>query len=242
MCYTTLQLSLHFYTIQVYNYNTLFHIFKSHNINLMQSVDHMHPGVTSRVLECWDLQYFMCLKKYILHVEDKKTREMAHTVMAAYETNVLPRLPSMKKGIIHGDANGLNIILQKIGEEYEIAGVIDFGDTVCSHYLFELAIMLAHKMMVVIEYCDPVEFVAPMLHGFLDALPLSGDDLSCLYYAVVARLATIAVKAEYDASMDASNTHISHALPVATKTMEMLLAVDKEDVDRKWKLKSKFLF
>ena len=197
----------------------------------------MHPALTSQVLGC-DLQHFMCHKKYIFQVEDEKKREMANTVMAAYETNVLPRMPLMKKGIIHGDANGLNIILQKVGGEYEIEGVIDFGDTVCSCYLFELAIMLAHKLMVVIDYCDPVEFVAPMLHGFLDALPLSGDELNCLYYAVVARLSTIAVKAAYDASMDTSNTHISHAVPLATRTMEMLLAMDKEDVDRKWKLKS----
>ena len=202
----------------------------------------MDHRVTNRVFECWDLQYFAFLKKYIPHVEDEKKREMAHTVMAAYEANVLPRLPSMKKGIIHGDVNGLNIILQKAGEEYEMAGLIDFGDTVCSYYLFELAIMLADEMMTVIGQCDPVEFVAPMLHGYLDAFPLSGNELNCLYYAVVARLATIAVKGEYNSSMDTFNSHISYAIPLATKTMEMLLAMHKKAVDLKWKLKSEFLY
>ena len=189
--------------------------------------------MASNVLHCWDLQYFTSLKKYIPHIGDEQKREKAYTVMAAYEAHILPRLPSMKKGVIHGDVNGHNIVLQKVGEKYEIAGVIDFGDCVQTCYLSELAIMLAHGMM---DKENPVEFVAPMLRGYLDAFPMSREDLQCLYYAVLARLSAIAVKGEYNLSLEPWNMYISSDIPLAHDTMDLLLALSKEEVEKAWKL------
>lgn len=152
--------------------------------------------------------------------------------MAAYEAHIMPRLLSMKWGVIHGDMNGHNIILQKVGEKYEIAGVIDFGDCVQTCHLTELAIMLAHGMM---GKENPVEFVAPMLHGYLDALPLSREEVECLYYAVLTRLSAIVVEGEYKLSLEPWNTYISD-IPLAQNTIDLLLALSKEEVEKAWKL------
>ena len=184
----------------------------------------------------WDLQYFTHLKKYIPHVEVEKKREMVRTVMAAYEANVLPRLvlPSMKKGIIHGDVNGLNIIVQKVGEEYEMAGLIDFGDTICSYYLFELAIMLVYGMVE--RENNHIEIVAPMCHGFRDAFPLSGDELHCVYYSVLARFCVSAVMGEYRFSLEPWNTYLLTTPAKAWKLLDLLLSVGKEKVEAIWGL------
>ena len=189
----------------------------------------------TRIIESWDLQHFTCLKKYIPQIEDEKKREMAHTVMAGFETNVLPRLvlPSMKKGIMHGDLNGLNIILQKVGEEYKIAGLIDFGDTIYSYYLFELAIMLLYGMIE--RENTHIEIVAPMCHGFRDAFPLTKDELDCMYHSVLARLCVSAVMGEYRFAIEPWNTNITSPTK-SWKMLDLLLSIGKEKVEALWSL------
>ena len=192
-----------------------------------------HPAVDERFYDKWDLQYFTSLKKYIPHIGDEQKREKAYTVMAAYEAHILPRLPSMKKGVIHGDVNGLNIIMRKVGEKYEIAGLIDFGDSVRTCYLFELAIMLMYGM---VEKDNPVEFVAPMLHGYLDAFPLSREELECLYYAVLARLCQSAVTGEYQFTLEPWNTYLLTTPIEAWKLIDLFLTLSKERVEEIWGL------
>jgi len=177
------------------------------------------------------LQYFTSLKKYIPHIGGEQKREKAYTVMAAYEAHILPRLPSMKRGVIHGDVNGLNIIMHKVGEKYEIAGLIDFGDSVRTCYLFELAIMLMYGM---VEKDNPVEFVTPMLHGYLDAFLLSREELECLYYAVLTRLCLSAVMGEYTFSQEPWNTYLLTTPAKAWKLIDLLLTLTKERVEEIW--------
>jgi len=60
--------------------------------------------------------------------------------------------------------------------------------------------------------------------------------LQCLYYAVLARLSAVAVKGEYNLSLEPWNTYISSDIPLAHDTMDLLLALSKEEVEKAWKL------
>ena len=193
--------------------------------------DFQHPAIDERVMEIWDMQHFTNIKDYIPHIQDEKKREIADTVMAMFEANVLPAMQSWKKGVIHGDANGLNIILEKVGEGHKIVGLIDFGDCVRSYYLFELGITLAYAM---IEKENPVEFVAPMLRGYLDAFPLCKDELGCLYYAVLARLCQSAVMGEYQFTLEPWNTYLLTTPAEAWRLMDLLLTLSKDRVETIW--------
>lgn len=166
-------------------------------------------------------------------LEDQRQREMAHTVLSLYETHLLPLLPFMKKGVIHGDMNGQNIILCTAREQYEIAGLIDFGDCVRTGYLFELAILISYMMM---KRQSPVAFVAPIIRGYLDSFPLPHNELSCLYYAVLALLCTSAVKGAYNMSLQPDNKHIQRHIDCAWHLMSLLLSMSKTDIDREWSI------
>lgn len=187
--------------------------------------------MASSAPQCWDLQHFTRLKKYFPHVESEQKRKKVCTIMAAYEAHILPKLPFMKKGVIHGDVHGQNIILHKVGEKYEMVGVIDFGDCVQTCNLTELATMLAHGMM---GKENPVKSVAPMLRGYLDAFPLSREELNCLYYAVLVRLSAIAVQVEHLSSLKPWSMYISD-IPLAYGAIDLLLTLSKEEVEKAWK-------
>ena len=109
---------------------------------------------------------------------------MTNSVMRLFEENIKPILTSVKKGVIHVDLNGQNIIVQQSGSNAEIVGLIDFMDCVHSYYLFKLAILVAHTMSIE----NQLELVAPVIKGYLDVFPLGQEELQCLYYAVLAIL------------------------------------------------------
>ena len=183
------------------------------------------------MLGAWDLQHFLNIKKYIPHIRDEQKKRMANVIVGTYETHVLPALPSLKKGVIHGDVNGLNIVLRKDGLEYDTAGLIDFGDCIHSCYLFELAIMTAYGM---VEKDHPVQFVAPMVRGYLKAFPLAQEEVKYLYYAVLARLCQSMVMGEYRFTQEPWNTYLLTTPAEAWKLINLLLTLTKERVDEIW--------
>ena len=186
--------------------------------------------------ECWDLQYFSSLKKFIPSLADnKQKRKMVNSVMRLYETHIQPLIPTMKRGVIHGDLHGRNIIIRRTADEkIEISGLIDFGDCVRSCYLFELAILASYGMMGKEE--DPINLVVPLIQGYLAEFPLSEAELHCLYYAVLALLCTSAVKGEYNASLEPENMHIQQDISHAWSLLNRLLGASKREVDSTWNL------
>ena len=112
---------------------------------------------------------------------------MLQQIFDDFEKNVTPNIPSFRRGVIHNDPNDMNILVKKNSEDcYDVTGIIDFGNCMRSCYIFELAIMIAYSML-----CkkNPVEFIVPMLAGYLNAFPLPEKELDCLYYSVLGRLA-----------------------------------------------------
>ena len=171
------------------------------------------------------------MKQYIPHLRDEEKRKVAHSVVAMYEEHVLPLIPKMKKGIIHDDINGLNILFKVSPDKCELSGLIDFSDCVHSCYLFELAIMLAYGMC---EKDNPVQFVGPMFRGYCDVFPLSEEELDCLYYAVLARLCQTAVNGEYRFTLEPWNTYLLTTPSDAWKLMKLLLSLGKKRVEDIW--------
>ena len=158
---------------------------------------------------------------------------MADTVMALYEDHLLPKLTTMKRGVVHGDLNGRNIVCQVEKQQVEIIGLIDFGDCVCTCYMFELATLVSHTMM---NREDPIGFVAPVIRGYLDVFALSQNELQGLFYAVLALLCTSAVKGQYNLSMEPENTHIQRDIEHAWKLLSFLLTIPKDNVDLLWNI------
>ena len=158
---------------------------------------------------------------------------MANTVVAMFEAHIVPTIPSMKKGVIHNDINGLNIICKTTEESCEVVGLIDFCECVHTCCLFELASMLAYSML---EKESPVAFVAPMLRGYWDVFPLSKEELSCLYYAVIARLCQSAVNGEYRFTQEPWNTYLLTTPAEAWKLIDLLLTLSKEQVEEIWNI------
>ena len=175
----------------------------------------------------------MNIRQFLPSMQDLHKKELAETVLSLFEKHVSPKIPNFKKGIIYGDSNGLNTVLHKYGSEdgYSLAGFIDFGDSLKTCCVYEVGIMLAYAML---ENDNPVEFAAPMLSGYLDAFPLSRDEVDSLYYLVLARCCQTAVLGEHQFSIEPWNDYLLTTPAKAWKLIEALLGTPKDEVDKVW--------
>ncbi len=116
-----------------------------------------HPVLDTREFSepCWDLRLLYHLRRYLPSIRDPKNRRATETVLKNFSKHVAPKIPSLKTGIIWGDAHQHNIIIEERRQgtvdgkqisSFQLAGVIDFANCSNTCYVFELAIMLAHFM------------------------------------------------------------------------------------------------
>ena len=197
-----------------------------------------NPFLEERTLVQWDLKHLLTYRKLIPHLKDSNEIKMAKLVLDAFEQHVCPKIPNFKKGIIHGDANGLNIIIQKGNlDDYQMVGLIDFGDCVSSCYVFDLGILLAYIMSENLDLkngMSPIEFVAPILRGYTDAFPLSKEEIDCLYYIAMARCCQSCLNGALSFQREPWNTYLLISPAKCWRVIELMLSTAKEKVDKIW--------
>lgn len=163
---------------------------------------------------------------------------MAELVLDVFEKHVCPKIPNFKKGIMHGDGNGLNIIIQKdsVGD-YQMVGLIDFGDCVFSCYIFDLGILLAYVMAENLDLengMSPIEFVGPIVRGYTKAFPLSKEEIDCLYYITMARCCQSCLNGALNFKREPWNTYLLKSPAKCWRVIELMLSTSKEKVDKIW--------
>ena len=84
-----------------------------------------HPS--SDRFHIWCQENTLSLRPFLSHVPTASRRALVKAVVDAFEKRVLPDSGSLRRGVLQSDFNDANII---IGDNDEIAGCIDFGDSV----------------------------------------------------------------------------------------------------------------
>ncbi|HEX4948801.1 MAG TPA: phosphotransferase, partial [Blastocatellia bacterium] len=105
--------------------------------------DFAHPA-TQREMK-WDLARAAWVKEYVPCIEDTSRCALIERLLQRYETHVAPQLSTLRKSIIHNDANDYNVIVNdaKIHPR-SVISVIDFGDMLHTCTVFEVAIAAAY--------------------------------------------------------------------------------------------------
>lgn len=110
--------------------------------------DFKHDAFDSHVT-LWHMQSLPNLKEFLYVITDVERKDVVEQVIVAFETQVLQNSDKFARGVIHGDFNTHNILVNKTDRlnEFKVSGIIDFGDVSYSHYLFELAIAMAYMIL-----------------------------------------------------------------------------------------------
>lgn len=142
-----------------------------------------HPGESPVLL--WDLQRVIELRELRQYIDSASVAEAVMQAIDDFEYNVLPRMGSMRRQVIHGDANPENVLLDESSRR--VSGFIDISDSINAPIVFEPAIAASYLRA---DGADALEFIAPFLASYQEVLPLRDDELEMLFDLVRGRLAT----------------------------------------------------
>lgn len=139
-----------------------------------------HPGENPALL--WDLQRAGELRGIFAAIVNQSARDAATAAIDDFDNNVVPALSSLRKQVIHADANPENVLVTDSG-----LGFIDFGDAIRAPLVFDVAIAASYLR----EYDgDPTTFIGPFVAGYHSVLPLTDVESGLLFDLIRARLAT----------------------------------------------------
>ena len=129
----------------------------------------------------WDLQHFHLNKKYIDDIAKAKDRSLVKYFFYQFEENVNPVIPSLRKSIIHSDANEWNVLIRN----GEVSSIIDFGDLVYSPLINEIATAITYASY---DKENPLVWASIILESYNKELPILESEIKILYYLIGAKL------------------------------------------------------
>ncbi len=138
-----------------------------------------HPG--ERPVLLWDLQRATELRALSHYIDTESTARSVARAIDDFERNVVPRLDSLRRQVIHGDANPENVLLD---EDRCVSGFIDFSDSVNAPLIFDAAIAASY-----LRSPEPLALITPFIDAYHNVLPVRADEIEVFLDVVRARLA-----------------------------------------------------
>lgn len=154
-----------------------------------------HPALHRQL--SWDLAHAGWIEAVLPQVNDLQRRKILERELARYQQGILPILPSLRRSIIHNDANDHNLLID--GSPAVISGLLDFGDMVYTQTIHELAIACAYVML---GQPDPLAAASAVVLGYHQALPLEQAEVDLLYGLIRMRLSVSAANAAYQGAQE----------------------------------------
>jgi 4-aminobutyrate aminotransferase-like enzyme/Ser/Thr protein kinase RdoA (MazF antagonist) len=135
----------------------------------------------ARVTHRWDLAQALAHRAALDGIEDRARRDLLDDAFERFAA-CLPDLRSVPQGLIHGDLNDDNLMV----EEGRLTGLLDFGDALHNPLVNDLAIALAY---VLLDEPEPWAAGAAIVAAYHALRPLSATEVELLYPLITARLA-----------------------------------------------------
>lgn len=189
--------------------------------------DISHKGLENRDF-IWRLDAVPDLKKYLHVINDTCKREICKKIISEFENRVVPLMKKLEKGLIHGDFNEQNILVDEI--DGKIKAVLDFGDSHVNCYLFEVVLTITY----VIIYAKDLDAGGYVLAGYELFRKLPQEELEVLKVCVCARLCQSLVLGAYSILNDPNNSYILTTTKSGWEILEKIWNTPENKLIKKW--------
>lgn len=183
----------------------------------------------------WFLSSIPSVKAFTSAVTDPEKRKLAEDIIDEFTRLVIPASKDLEKGIIHGDFNEQNILCQMNEEtgKYEIASVIDFGDSQYNPLLYEVSIAIMY-MMTKCTVISPSLAGGYVLAGYIKHRQLPPLERRLIRICVAARYAQSLVMGAYSYSQDPGNEYLLITAKTGWKTLQEFWDVKENELYQQW--------
>ncbi len=160
------------------------------------------------------------IRERLQHIVDLKRQDLVERFLDRFERETAPHLDTLRRSLIHGDANDYNILVSPpISTERRIAGLIDFGDATWSYTVADPAIAAAYALL---DKPDPVGAMAEVAAGFHAEHPLTEDELEAFFSLVTLRLCLSVAMSAYRKRDEPDDAYLSISEAAAWTALERL--------------------
>lgn len=158
----------------------------------------------------WDLaQALSVIQTHQALLTEPALSELVSRLVLDFESRIGPLLPSLRRSVIHNDANDYNVLVGPGSDLYsrhqQVTGLIDFGDMVYSYTVADLAIAIAYAIL---DQPDPLQAAAQVVQGYHQALPLQAEEIAALFGLVCMRLCVSACLAAYQSQQRPDDAYL----------------------------------
>lgn len=190
-----------------------------------------HPAASHILL--WDMQHAEHLRPLLNHIEKGRQRDMVEKSLDMFERRVLPKVPGLRKQVIHNDMNPHNIIVD-MQDPGILRNILDFGDMVYAPLINEVAVAAAYQLGLEGDILAPA---LDLIASYNDINPLEKEELEILPELLATRLALALCINSWRASLHPENlAYIMRNAQRAWKNLADLTAISPAQIqDRIYK-------
>jgi len=164
----------------------------------LQSFNHI---AAYRPDTAWDLKNALLAKKHLPLIGNPEIRRIADYYFMLFESEVQPILGDLRKSVVHQDTHRYSVL---VNSNDRVTGIIDFGDTVHTATIFNLSVAAYDAIL---DRTDGLDMVAALVKGYHSEYPLTGQEISLMYFLIGARLAVYTAMAAHFRVTQPDNVH-----------------------------------
>jgi hydroxylysine kinase len=162
-----------------------------------------HPAARRSLI--WDLQQLPLLRQLIGEVPDLPNAGFIVNFIARFSEDISLRLARQRQQLIHNDFNARNILVD-MEDESRITGVIDFGDSVYTSLIADVAVGVMGQLADPETAQDSIrEFVS----AYCQVEPLLAEELEMLNWLIAGRIVQNVVITSWHRTRNPAGTHFA---------------------------------
>ena len=169
---------------------------------LSQSLEKFKHPYSNRKID-WDIANSEWVEGHLKNFSVSK-RVILENFIKDFKNN-LSIYNDLKKSVIHNDINDNNIIVSNEIINPNIESIIDFGDSVYSQRINDLAIACSYGIM---NLNDPLEGCCEIISGYNKLVTINDNELSLLYNLIGMRLIISVTKSFINRDKEPDNKYL----------------------------------
>ena len=151
----------------------------------------------------WDIANSLWTKDYV-HLFDGEQKEIILTFQNKFQASQT-EYKTLRKAVIHNDANDNNIIVSSDLINPKVITSIDYGDAVYTQIINDLAVACAYAIM---SHNDLLDAALPIVRGYHSTFPLQENELEHVYNVIAMRLVISVTKSAINKIKEPNNKYL----------------------------------
>ncbi|SOU87384.1 aminotransferase class III-fold pyridoxal phosphate-dependent enzyme [Tenacibaculum dicentrarchi] len=151
----------------------------------------------------WDVAQSLWTLKHINLFENEQ-KEIITYYQKQFQNNKTS-YDSLRKSVVHNDANDNNVIVSKELVNPTVKAAIDYGDAIYTQIINDVAIACAYAIM---NHNEPLESALHIVKGYHQNFPLQEKELAHLYDAIAMRLVISVTKSAINKIEEPNNKYL----------------------------------